>query len=168
MKFTGILYRAINPVYAMDPLSGRGAQRYGGRFNRRGRPALYFALSPETALRESNQVGTLQPSTLVAYDAHLSPLFDARDTEALTRFEFNTRALGNDDWRDQMNVSGVAPTQTLAETLINEGFIGMLVPSYARGATESEYNLVLWLWESTDEVKINVIDDEDRLKQIYE
>jgi len=39
-RFTGFLYRALNPVYARDPLSGRGAQLYGGRFNPKGRRAL--------------------------------------------------------------------------------------------------------------------------------
>ena len=79
-RFTGFLYRALNPVYARDPLSGRGAQLYGGRFNPKGTPALYASLSPMTALREANQVGTLQPTTLVAYDADIRPVFDSRDT----------------------------------------------------------------------------------------
>ncbi|MEM9765192.1 MAG: RES family NAD+ phosphorylase, partial [Pseudomonadota bacterium] len=70
----GLLYRALNPVYAGEPLSGRGAALHGGRFNARGTPALYLSLSPATALREANQVGTLQPTTLVAYEAALDPL----------------------------------------------------------------------------------------------
>jgi len=72
-RFAGFLYRALNPVYARDPLSGRGAQLYGGRFNPKGTPALYASLSPMTALREANQVGTLQPTTLVAYVSRPQP-----------------------------------------------------------------------------------------------
>ena len=53
MHYTGLLYRALNPVWARDPLSGAGAARYGGRFNRIGRPALYTAFDPATALRET-------------------------------------------------------------------------------------------------------------------
>ena len=70
--FVGLLYRALNPIYARDPLSGRGAEIYGGRFNPKGTPALYASLSPVTALREANQVGALQPTTLVAYEAEFA------------------------------------------------------------------------------------------------
>lgn len=53
MHFKGKLYRAINPIFAQDPLSGRGEALYGGRFNRKGTPALYTSLSIMTALREA-------------------------------------------------------------------------------------------------------------------
>ncbi len=70
-RYKGALYRALNPVYAREPLSGRGAELYGGRFNQKGIPALYTALDPATALREANQVGSLQPTLLVSYRADL-------------------------------------------------------------------------------------------------
>lgn len=35
MRYVGLLYRALNPVHAREPLSGEGARRYGGRFNAR-------------------------------------------------------------------------------------------------------------------------------------
>jgi RES domain-containing protein len=59
MRHDGELYRALNPIYAREPLSGRGAELYGGRFNPKGVPALYTSLSVMTALREANQVGNL-------------------------------------------------------------------------------------------------------------
>ena len=71
ISYRGKLYRALNPIHAREPLSGRGAALYGGRFNPKGTPALYASLSPMTALREANQVGNLQPTTLVAYDAEI-------------------------------------------------------------------------------------------------
>ena len=52
-RYQGPLYRALNPVYARQPLSGRGARLYGGRFNPKGVPALYTAFDPATALREA-------------------------------------------------------------------------------------------------------------------
>ena len=55
-RYEGKLYRAINPIYAREPLSGRGAELYGGRFNPKGVAALYASLSIMTALREANQV----------------------------------------------------------------------------------------------------------------
>jgi RES domain-containing protein len=58
-RYAGLLCRALNPIYASDPLSGRGAELYGGRFHPKGMPALYASQSPMTALREVNQVGAL-------------------------------------------------------------------------------------------------------------
>jgi len=64
-------YRALNPIYARAPLSGRGAELYGGRFNARGTPAFYTSLTIMTALKEANQVGSLQPTTLASYEADM-------------------------------------------------------------------------------------------------
>ena len=110
-RFTGFLYRALNPVYARDPLSGRGAQVYGGRFNPKGTAALYASLSPVTALREANQVGALQPTTLVAYDADIRPVFDARDTKSLAEFGMTPQSLASVTWRDDMMTNGESETQ---------------------------------------------------------
>lgn len=54
MHFTGLLYRAHNPVWSREPLPGEGAARFGGRFNSIGRTALYTLLAPDTALRKAN------------------------------------------------------------------------------------------------------------------
>ena len=78
ISYKGKLYRALNPIYAREPLSGRGAELYGGRFNPKGMPALYSSLSVMTALSEANQVGNLQPTTLVSYDAEIERVFDGR------------------------------------------------------------------------------------------
>ena len=77
MRYQGLVYRALTPVWAREPLSGEGARRHGGRFNPKGVPALYTALSIMSAIREANQIGTLQPTKLVAYRADLDPVFDA-------------------------------------------------------------------------------------------
>ena len=123
--YRGLLYRALNPVYAREPLSGRGAALYGGRFNRKGRETLYTSLAPETALREANQVGTLQPTTLVAYRADIGPVLDGRDDDALAPYELDRAALGAPDWRIRMLTNQTVPTQNLAERLITDGFAGL-------------------------------------------
>ena len=38
MRSRGVVYRAHNPQWSWTPLSGEGARRHGGRFNRRGVP----------------------------------------------------------------------------------------------------------------------------------
>ena len=162
-RFTGFLYRALNPVYARDPLSGRGAQLYGGRFNPKGTPALYASLSPMTALREANQVGTLQPTTLVAYDADIRPVFDTRDTGSLAGFDMTPRDLASVAWRDEMMTNGESETQKFARRLIAAGYAALLVPSFARGALSTDLNLVLWRWGDAAPTRLVLIDDEKRL-----
>ena len=159
MRYEGLLYRALNPVYARDPLSGAGAEKYGGRFNRIGRPALYTSLHADTALREANQVGTLQPTMLVAYDADIAPLLDGRDPKALTPFGLDRTALADPSWRDKMLKPEAVPTQKLAEDAINEGYAGMLVLSFARGARPDGINLVLWKWDG----HLTLVNDDNRL-----
>ena len=55
-----------------------------------------------TALREANQVGSLQPMTLVAYEADISPVFDARDAQALAGFGVTPKDLASAAWRDEI------------------------------------------------------------------
>ena len=43
-RFKDTVYRAHHPMWAFDPLSGKGAKRYGGRFNRPETLALYTSL----------------------------------------------------------------------------------------------------------------------------
>jgi hypothetical protein len=51
------------------------------------------------------------------------------------------------------------PTQDLAEAAIAQGYAGIVVPSYARGAPADALNLVLWDWDG----RITLVDDDDRL-----
>ncbi|MDP0927961.1 RES domain-containing protein [Paracoccus onubensis] len=163
MRYQGLLYRALNPVWARESLSGEGARRYGGRFNPKGTPALYTSQSIMTAIREANQIGSLQPTTLVAYQADLEPLFDATDTKALQEYEITRAELSADDWRIRMREDGKAPTQTLSDRLITDGFVGMRVQSFAKGATEADLNIVLWKWDNAPPAQLALIDDEGRL-----
>lgn len=165
MLYRGKLYRALNPVYAREPLSGRGAELYGGRFNPKGMPALYASLSVMTALREANQVGNLQPTTLVSYDAEIDGIFDCRDEPALKAEGMTAAALADGTWRDQMKANGEAGTQAFAHRLIAGGYHGLLVKSFARGVTGDDLNLVLWKWGDTAPARLILIDDENRLSR---
>lgn len=122
--YRGPLYRALNPVYARMPLSGRGAELYGGRFNPKGKPALYSALDPVTALREANQVGSLQPTILISYRADIASVFDARETLNLAAYGMTEEALADPGWRLAMLEGRRVPTQDFASDLIVEGYAG--------------------------------------------
>lgn len=165
MQYRGKLYRALNPVYAREPLSGRGAELYGSRFNPKGVPALYLSLSIMTALREANQVGNLQPTTLVSYDAEIDGVFDCRDDRALDAEGIDAAELGDSTWRDQMKASGEAKMQAFARRLIAAGNNGLLVRSFAPGATRKDLNIVLWRWGNRPPSRIVLIDDEHRLSK---
>lgn len=159
MHYKGLLYRALNPVWARAPLSGEGAARFGGRFNRVGRPALYTALAPDTAIREANRAGLLQPTTLVCLRADVGPLLDGTDPAALADHGATAELLADAGWQDAMLTGRPVPTQDLADRLIAAGFAGLIVPSYARGAPADARNLVLWDWDG----QVTLVDDEGRL-----
>ncbi len=164
MRYRGLLYRALNPVHARAPLSGEGARRHGGRVNPKGMPALYTSQSVLTAIREANQIGTLQPTTLVAYEADIRPIFDGTDPAALAAQGLRPADLAADDWRARMLAEGKAPTQKLAERLKAAGFAGMRARSFAKGATEADMNLVLWVWGPDAPAGLRLVDDEGRLR----
>lgn len=63
-----VCYRVISPAYAGTPLSGMGAARQGGRFNRPGQEAIYLALDEATALAEYKQDNPwLRPGTICTF-----------------------------------------------------------------------------------------------------
>ncbi|MGJ3262445.1 MAG: RES family NAD+ phosphorylase [Salinarimonas sp.] len=163
MRYAGLLYRALNPRWHREPLSGEGARLHGGRFNARSRPALYTALSVATAIREANQVGTLQPTTIVAYEADIAPIFDAGDETALARYGITSEAIAADDWRIRMREEEKSPSQELAERLVSDGFAGMKVRSFARGAGAADKAMVLWSWGPDLPTRLTLVDDEGRL-----
>ncbi|KGK78175.1 hypothetical protein PM03_15910 [Thalassobacter stenotrophicus] len=164
-RYSGPLYRALNPVYAREPLSGRGAELYGGCFNAKGTSALYTSLDPATALREANQVGSLQPTILVSYKADLGPIFDTRNLGGLDRYGATAAMLADPAWRMKMLEGQSVPTQELARALIADRFAGLLIKSFAKGASSSDFNIVLWAW-TDNKGSLEVVDDEERLSRM--
>jgi len=144
----------------------QGAAVHGGRFNPKGMPALYTSLSIMTALKEANQVGHLQPTTLVSYLASFDAIFDSRDGPALDARGMNSADLADSTWRDQMRAQGKAKTQTFAYSLSVDGYQGMLVNSFAAGAGPDDLNLVLWQWGEKLPARLVLIDDDNRLGAI--
>lgn len=62
-----------------------------------------------------------------------------------------------------MRDEGIAPTQRLAARLVADGFAGLLVRSFARGATGRDHDLVLFHWSDSSPSRLTLIDDDDRL-----
>ncbi|MDE0056639.1 MAG: RES domain-containing protein [Defluviicoccus sp.] len=165
MRLRATAYRAHNPQWAWTPLSGEGARRHGGRFNRRGVPALYTSLSPLTAIREAQPLGRpMQPLILCAYAVDAEPVFDALDAESRREIGVAASELACPTWEADMLAGRVAASQALADRLIAAGFAGMRVRSFAAGTAPDDLNLVLWRWGDDRPARIALIDDEGRLR----
>ena len=164
MRFRGTVYRAHNPQWAWTPLSGEGAWHHGGRFNRRGVPALYCSLSQIAAIQEATPLGRpMQPLTLCAYEVDADPVFDTSDPSQLRESGFREADLACPTWEADMLDGRVAASQRFAESLVEAGYVGMLVRSFAVGASEDDVNLVMWRWGDIYPTRVTVIDEQDRL-----
>lgn len=160
IRFTDPVYRAHHPRWAFDPVSGEGARRHGGRFNRPGTPALYTALRMETAWLEAQQgfAFKAQPLTLCSYAVDCADILDLTSPTTLA-------ALGNIPaelacaWEDLADRGLAVPNWTLVDRLIKEGAAGIVVPSFAHRAASDDRNLIFWRWGNDLPHKVCVIDD---------
>jgi RES domain-containing protein len=164
LRFTGRAYRAHDPHWSFAPLSGQGAAITGGRFNQKGRPTLYLALYPMTAILEVTQgfSNRLQPLLLCEYDV------DCEDIADLS-IEGERAAMGiscddmSSAWLTHQRANRVAPSQSVSEALQIRGLVGAVVPSFAPGAQRHDRNLVLWRWGSDLPHRVTVFDPSGRL-----
>ncbi len=164
MNYKGRAYRAHDPRWSWQPLSGRGAAISGGRFNVRGQEALYLSLSPITALAECTQgfAARMLPLTLVEYDIDCADIIVLTDP-AMREAEgvaFEDMACA---WLTFQRAGKVAPSQAVAKTLVKKGWSGAIVPSFLPGIAEGSSNLVLWRWGDRVLNKVAVFDPENRL-----
>ena len=164
MRFRGLVYRAHNPQWSWKPLSGEGARRHGGRFNRRGLPALYTSLTPLAAIREAQPLGRpMQPLTLCAYEVDAEPVFDTLDEERRRVLGVLDSDLACLAWEAEMLAGSIPASQALTDRLMATGYAGMRVRSFAAGAGVDDVNLVMWRWDSERPTQVMPIDDEGRL-----
>ena len=167
MRFQGLVYRAHNPQWSWQPLSGEGARLHGGRFNRPGVPALYTSLDPMTAISEARPLGRpMQPLTLCAYEVEADPVFDTLDQDQRQLFGVNDSDLACPTWEAEMLAGNIPASHALADCLIAAGYVGMLVRSFAIGTGTQDRNLVMWRWGANRPVRVVLVDDEDRLSRV--
>jgi RES domain-containing protein len=151
-------------MWAFQPLSGEGAKKFGGRFNRAGSAALYTSLDLTTAWMEAQQGFPFkpQPMTLVAYRVDCTDIADLHDPEVQDCLAYSPDDLGC-AWEDIALQNREPPTWRLADRLRSQGMAGILVRSFAPGCTEDSRNLVLWEWSHAEPHAIQIIDDQNRL-----
>lgn len=164
MRFTGRAYRAHDPRWSFDPVSGRGAAITGGRFNRVGQEALYLSLSPVTALAECTQgfANRMLPLTLCEYDIDCEGVADLADADVRKALDVSEADIGC-AWLSFQRKGKIAPSQAVAQALVAKRFNGALVPSFVPGIDADAVNLVLWKWSDRLPCKVSVYDPEGRL-----
>jgi RES domain-containing protein len=164
VRWQGVAYRAHDPKWAWTPLSGEGAAGKGGRFNPKGVPALYLALSVEGMLQEMGHgfAHRFDPLTICAYDVDVDGIVDLRTEadRAAAGVALDALACG---WFYDVTSGRKPPSWTVAERLIADGASGILVPSFARGARPDFANLVLWRWGTEAPYRVLVYDPMQRL-----
>jgi RES domain-containing protein len=158
------LWRMIGIRHQFSPTSGEGARLYGGRWNRKGVPALYLAADAVTAVAEYYQ-GLPKPGTLVPYYLDATAIADLTtstaepcDTRVGDALEANWKAMAFLDRQ-------TPPSWVLTDELIAAGAQGALVPSVQNPGGR---NLVLWQWHEKDKqgegAVLTVLDPDDALK----
>lgn len=55
------------------------------------------------------------------------------------------------------------PSWIIAERLMADGYAGIIVPSFATGATPANLNLVLWRWSDNPPHQVTAFDPDSRL-----
>jgi RES domain-containing protein len=159
LRFQATCYRAHDPRCSFAPLSGVGAAKRGARFNPKGVPALYLALTILTAVKEINQglARKIEPCVLCSYEVDCEDIVDLRTKEdckaAGVAFADMARA-----WFLDIAQSREPASWRLTKNFIEAGGSGILVPSFAPGATQADQNLVLWKWSKSRPHKVSVHD----------
>jgi RES domain-containing protein len=164
VRFSGRCYRGHDPRWSFSPLSGEGASKTGGRFNRKGEATLYLACDIMTAVGECTQglAGRLHPLTMVEYDIDCEPVADlstdaAREGHGVTLDEIAC------SWLVHLRQGSEAPSWLVADRLKADGYAGILAPSFASGAGPGNINLVLWRWSADLPARAAVYDPQGRL-----
>jgi RES domain-containing protein len=164
LRLQATCYRAHHPKWSFKPLSGDGAAVHGGRFNPEGIPALYLALSLETAIREANRefAFKIDPCVLYCYDVNCADIADLR-TEVGRSEHAAALAELLCGWGSDLLQRREPASWRLARRLIARGIAGILVPSFAPGAAPHDENLVLWDWSDRPPHQVTVFDPSGRL-----
>lgn len=163
MRFSGFAYRAHDPKWAFEPLSGEGASIHGGRFNPKGVPALYLATSLEGAVLEASHgfAYRFEPLTICSYEIASIELADLAD-EALLQAAGITHDDLSSAWLLERS-EGLRPRSWSVHDKLQKHWAGVYVPSFARNARPEFRNIVLWRWNTGTSDQVSVHDPNGRL-----
>lgn len=159
--YRGRCWRFLAPRWAHAPLSGEGAARRGGRFNRPGQPALYVSEDPMTAYEEYQQGLPGRPGTLCAFDLDMIGVVDLTDPTTLETRDIDPAVLSA-PWKTCRERGVEAPGWVFRDSLLAAGFAGIRVLSFATSGRRG-VNLVLWRWNDDPERRVTAFDPQGDL-----
>jgi RES domain-containing protein len=164
VRFEGTCYRAHDPRWSFKPLSGDGAAIRSARFNPKGMPTLYLALSVMTAIKEANQgfAHKIEPCVLCSYEVACDGIAELRTPEGRAEHHVSLEDMAC-PWFSFLAQRREPPSWEIARRLYGEDQAGILVPSFASGATADDHNLVLWRWSDRPPHRVQVFDPSGRL-----
>lgn len=147
VRVRATVVRAARPYWTYRPTSGDGAARHGGRFNPVGTPALYTSFTFNTAAKEIRFSLNADPYTFYFLDIDCADVVDLSVGAIRRRLRIKWSDLECPNWESDMH-KGIEPScHTITKRLIEDGYAGIIVNSFARGATPDDLNLVLWRWD---------------------
>lgn len=164
MRFRGECFRAHDPQWSWTPLSGAGAALKGRRFNWPGLQTLYLSLSFTTVFREVSAgfAHRLTPYVLCGYDVDCEDIADLRTDADQAALDVRLEDLAC-AWGDALIAGRDPASWGVVRRLLAEGRAGVLVPSFAHGATPEDQNLVLWRWGPDLPHRVQVYDPTGKL-----
>jgi len=127
-------------------------------------PALYLGLDIMTAVKEANQgfAHKIDPCILCSYEVACDDIIDLRTVESRAEHSVQMEDLAC-GWFALLAAGKEPPTWEIVRRLHSEGKAGILVPSFAPGATAEDHNLVLWRWDENPPHQVRVFDPSGRL-----
>jgi RES domain-containing protein len=153
-------WRILAPKWAYDPLSGKGAARFGGRFNPKGTPALYLSEEIDTAFADYQQDLLVRPGTFCAYQLDVVGIMDLCNSATQAAIRVDEQILLY-PWKEILLVQKhQPPTWDLVVQLLKLGVTGVRVPSAQK---QGGVNLVLWRWNDDPSRRVRVLDPKREL-----
>ncbi len=139
ISFDCTIIRSAGTLYANeeDFLSGGGAQRFGGRWNRRGIRAVYASLDIITATHEAYQnfltygfsLSAIRPRVTAGATARLNAVLDLTEGRIRRAIGFTQNELLAEDWEGIQAGGEESWTQAIGRGCRQAGFEGLLAPS---------------------------------------
>ncbi|MEZ6094372.1 MAG: RES family NAD+ phosphorylase [Pirellulaceae bacterium] len=131
--------RSVSTRYAneSDFLSGKGAAKYGGRWNKPGIVAIYGSTDVLTATLEAYQqfvafgfsLSAIKPRVMAGIHVHVQFVLDLSKATNRRKIGFNRNELLTEDWQAIQSTGVESWTQAIGRGAMQAGFEGLLVPS---------------------------------------
>lgn len=100
--------------------------------------------------------------TLCGYDVDCEDILDLTDGNVRAAHQVTLDDLGC-AWKDLAARKIEPPTWAMMRQLEAGGVAGIIVPSFAIGATALDVNVIFWTWDVAPPHRVQVIDDGGRL-----